>query len=225
MLEVEGLAKSYDTPRGPLPILEGVSVLAAPGRVAVRHGPLGQRQEHAPPRPGRARAAPASGRVTLDGRSPFALAEAELAAFRNRAVGFVFQDHHLLPQCSVLENVLVPTLVLARRHGRDHEARARELLDRVGLGERLDHRPAELSGGRAAARGARAGPRPLAPAPAVRRAHGQPRRGFGRDGGRPALRPPRAASTPCSCVVTHSAALAERFPDRRRLAAGRLEPA
>ncbi len=88
---------------------------------------------------------PSSGRVTLDERDPFQLPEPELAAFRNRQIGFVFQEHFLLPQCSVLENVLTPTLV-SRTNGA-HETRARELLDRVGLGERLDHRPAELSGG------------------------------------------------------------------------------
>jgi lipoprotein-releasing system ATP-binding protein len=87
---------------------------------------------------------PTSGTVTLFGRNPFALKEAEVAAFRNREVGFVFQDHCLLPQCSALENVLIPTLVAPKG---DHETRARHLLTRVGLGERLDHRPAELSGG------------------------------------------------------------------------------
>ncbi len=88
---------------------------------------------------------PTSGTVTLDGRDPFRLPEPELAAFRNRQVGFVFQDHCLLPQCSVLENVLAPTLVARSRDGLGERARA--LLEKVGLGERLEHRPAELSGG------------------------------------------------------------------------------
>jgi lipoprotein-releasing system ATP-binding protein len=88
---------------------------------------------------------PTSGTVTLGGRDPFRLPEPELAAFRNRQVGFVFQDHCLLPQCSVLENVLLPTLVAEGRDG--HLERAQALLEQVGLGERLDHRPAELSGG------------------------------------------------------------------------------
>lgn len=88
---------------------------------------------------------PSSGSVTLDGASPFELDERALAAFRNEKVGFVFQDHCLLPQCSVLENVLTPTLV-SRSKG-DRTERARMLLDQVGLTERLDHRPAELSGG------------------------------------------------------------------------------
>jgi lipoprotein-releasing system ATP-binding protein len=88
---------------------------------------------------------PTSGHVTLDGADPYLLPEKELAAFRNRKVGFLFQDHCLLPQCSVLENVLVPSLVLKDRTS--YQPRARDLLDQVGLGERLDHRPSELSGG------------------------------------------------------------------------------
>jgi lipoprotein-releasing system ATP-binding protein len=69
-----------------------------------------------------------------------------LAKFRNETIGFVFQDHHLLPQYSVLENVLIPTIAF-KNSGQDKEQRARELLERVGLTDRLDHRPAELSGG------------------------------------------------------------------------------
>ena len=89
---------------------------------------------------------PTSGSVTLDGRNPFLLKESELAAFRNKEIGFIFQDHCLLPQCSVLENVLVPTLVAPSKNGL-YEERARKLLGGIGLEGRLDHRPAELSGG------------------------------------------------------------------------------
>lgn len=89
--------------------------------------------------------APSEGRVTLDDCDPFSLSQRELARFRNRRIGFVFQDHHLLPQCSVVENVLLPTL--ADRQGPSELHRARELLDRVGLADRLEHHPAELSGG------------------------------------------------------------------------------
>lgn len=88
---------------------------------------------------------PTSGSVTLTGRNPFQLPEKELAAFRNREVGFVFQDHYLLPQCTVLENVLTPTLVA--ESGGGFTERARWLLGQVGLSERIEHRPAELSGG------------------------------------------------------------------------------
>ena len=89
---------------------------------------------------------PRSGEVIIDGQAPHDLPEPELAAFRNRRIGFVFQDHHLLPQYSVLENVLMPALVSAGAR-EDALARARTLLARVGLEHRLGHRPAELSGG------------------------------------------------------------------------------
>ena len=88
---------------------------------------------------------PTNGIVTLDGQDPFQLNARRLAAFRNRKIGFVFQDHCLLLQCSVLENVLTPTLV-SENHG-DQTERARKLIEQVGLRERIDHRPAELSGG------------------------------------------------------------------------------
>ncbi len=90
--------------------------------------------------------APTSGSVTLDGRNPFTLSPTGIAEFRNKEIGFVFQDHCLLPQCSVIENVLVPTLVAEKRGGADLE-RARMLIERVGLTSRIEHRPAELSGG------------------------------------------------------------------------------
>jgi len=90
---------------------------------------------------------PTSGEVTLDGQNPFALKEKDLAAFRNKQIGFIFQDHCLLPQCSVLENVLVPTMVSASGDGREDAAWATTLLKNVGLSDRLDHRPGALSGG------------------------------------------------------------------------------
>jgi lipoprotein-releasing system ATP-binding protein len=143
VLKVENLSKEYETPRGPLPILAGVSFSLAPGEAAAITGPSGSGKSSLLYILG-ALEPPTAGEVTLDGRNPFRLAPAELAAFRNKMVGFVFQDHCLLPQCSVLENVLIPTLIAP--DGND-EARARELVDQVGLRERLDHRPGELSGG------------------------------------------------------------------------------
>ncbi len=89
---------------------------------------------------------PSSGSVTVDGQNPAELSDKDVAAFRGQKIGFIFQDHHLLPQCSVLENVLVPTIADGPTRPKDVE-RARHLLDRVGLSDRLDHRPAELSGG------------------------------------------------------------------------------
>ncbi len=91
---------------------------------------------------------PSSGQVLLDGRELNQLDDVQLAAVRNREIGFIFQSHHLLPQCTVLENVLVPTLAhkdAALRNGAVE--RAKRLLDKVGLGARLTHRPGQLSGG------------------------------------------------------------------------------
>jgi lipoprotein-releasing system ATP-binding protein len=146
MLEVADLKKEYPTPRGPLPILSGVSLSLKRGDAVAIMGPSGAGKSTLLYIVGGLEP-PTAGRVTLDGRDPYQLAEKELAAFRNQKIGFLFQDHCLLPQCSVLENVLIPTLVAPDRDAADYPKRARELLGQVGLGERLDHRPAELSGG------------------------------------------------------------------------------
>ena len=90
---------------------------------------------------------PSSGTVTLDNQNLYELNEKDASAFRNQQVGFVFQDHSLLPQCSVLENVLAPTLIGHEKSPIEYQTRARELLDKVDLGHRLDHRPSQLSGG------------------------------------------------------------------------------
>jgi len=89
---------------------------------------------------------PSSGAITLGETKPLTFPEPELAKFRNQTIGFVFQEHHLLPQYSVIENVLIPTLAFNKSAG-NVQARARELLQRVGLAHRLEHFPAELSGG------------------------------------------------------------------------------
>ncbi|MFO0799256.1 MAG: ABC transporter ATP-binding protein [Gemmataceae bacterium] len=145
-LAVRDLSKDYPTRSGPLPILRGVNLALARGEALAVMGPSGSGKStllHILGTLDR----PTAGSVTLDGTDPFALPETELAAFRNRRIGFVFQDHHLLPQCSVLENVLVPTLVSRGTDPKETEGYARQLLERVGLAGRLDHRPAELSGG------------------------------------------------------------------------------
>ena len=144
MLEATNLAKSYPTPRGPLDILSDLSLSLRSGDAASIVGPSGSGKSTLLYILG-ALEPPTSGTVTLDGVDPFTLPPAELAEFRNRRVGFVFQDHLLLPQCTVLENVLIPTLVGDAQT--DAPARARALLERVGLTDRLDHRPAALSGG------------------------------------------------------------------------------
>jgi lipoprotein-releasing system ATP-binding protein len=144
VLQVSSLTKSYPTPSGPLTVLREVSFSMAPGDAAAIMGPSGSGKSTLLYIVGTLEP-PSGGTVTLDGDNPFALAPRELSRFRNRSVGFVFQDHCLLPQCSVLENVLTPTLV--RRADSDAVARARRLLDNVGLGDRQDHLPSQLSGG------------------------------------------------------------------------------
>jgi lipoprotein-releasing system ATP-binding protein len=144
MLELSHIAKQYPTPRGPLLVLSGIDLKLERGDAVAIMGPSGAGKSTLLYIAG-ALEPPTSGTVTFDGRNPYALPEKELATFRNQSIGFVFQDHCLLPQCSVLENVLVPTLVGGGRD--DYTTRARELLEQVGLGDRLDHRPAELSGG------------------------------------------------------------------------------
>lgn len=145
MLQLNNLTKDYPTPRGRLPILSGVTLSFNRGDAAAMMGPSGSGKSTLLYLLG-ALEPPTSGTVTLDGQNPFELDEARLAAFRNEKIGFVFQDHCLLPQCSVLENVLTPTLV-ARNGKGDAVKRAEGLLAKVGLSERLDHLPAELSGG------------------------------------------------------------------------------
>jgi lipoprotein-releasing system ATP-binding protein len=144
VLDVKQVSKSYTTPRGPLEILSDVSLSLSRGDAVAIMGPSGSGKSTLLYILG-ALEPPTAGTVTLDGHNPFTLPEKQLAAFRNKEVGFVFQDHCLLPQCSVLENVLVPTLVAETRN--DVGARARQLLERVGLRERMDHKPGELSGG------------------------------------------------------------------------------
>jgi lipoprotein-releasing system ATP-binding protein len=144
VLTVSSVTKDYSTPTGPLRILENVSFSMAPGEAAAIMGPSGSGKSTLLYILG-ALDRPTGGTVTLAGDDPFTLNASALAAFRNRRIGFVFQDHALLPQCSVFENVLVPTLVGAPDP--DAPARAKALVDRVGLGSRLGHRPAQLSGG------------------------------------------------------------------------------
>lgn len=144
MLRVSRVSKDYPTPRGPLRVLTDVTFELAAGDAAAITGPSGSGKSSLLYILGGLEP-PTSGAVTLDGTNPFELAAPERARFRNSDVGFVFQDHCLLPQCSVLENVLVPTLVGGNGGGLD--ARARELAAQVGLGHRIDHRPGELSGG------------------------------------------------------------------------------
>jgi lipoprotein-releasing system ATP-binding protein len=130
-------------------VLEDVTFSLQPGDAAAITGPSGSGKSSLLYMLG-ALEPPSVGRIALGGLNPFGLRPPELADFRNARIGFVFQDHCLLPQCSVLENVLVPTLVAKRGAGGGAEEdvrRAQALLEQVGLASRLDHRPGQLSGG------------------------------------------------------------------------------
>ena len=144
MLKVENISKDYPSPRGTLQILSEISFSLSRGEAASIMGPSGSGKSTLLYILGALEPA-SSGEVTLDGQNPFQLTPRQLAGFRNRHIGFVFQDHCLLPQCSVIENVLTPTLI--SENSADAAERARELIKQVGLQDRTDHRPAELSGG------------------------------------------------------------------------------
>jgi lipoprotein-releasing system ATP-binding protein len=134
-------------------VLSDVTFSLAPGDAAAISGPSGSGKSSLLYVLGGLEP-PSTGTVSLGGRNVFALRPSELAEFRNAQIGFVFQDHCLLPQCSVLENVLIPTLVAHEDGPRgadaarvDETSCARSLIDQVGLRDRIDHRPGELSGG------------------------------------------------------------------------------
>src|SRR3954469_17243856 len=144
-LVVEHLGKTFPTRGEPLVVLRDVSLSLAGGQNAAILGPSGSGKSTLLFIVG-ALDTPSGGTLRLNGTDPFTLDEPQLAEFRNRHIGFVFQDHYLLPQLTVLENTLVPALADGAASGTTVQ-RAKSLLARVGLSDRLDHRPAELSGG------------------------------------------------------------------------------
>jgi lipoprotein-releasing system ATP-binding protein len=144
-LSVHDITKQFATRSEPLVVLRGISLELDEAENLAVLGPSGCGKStllHILGTLDR----PTSGHLELRGQDPFELEEPALARFRNESIGFVFQDHHLLPQCSVLENVLLPTIANGSARPEQIE-RARMLIDRVGLSQRLEHRPAELSGG------------------------------------------------------------------------------
>lgn len=145
VLRVTDLHKTFSADGHPVEVLRGVSFQMASGENLAVTGPSGSGKSTLLHLLGTLDE-PTSGSIEIEGRQPFALSEPEQARFRSQVIGFVFQDHHLLPQYSALENVLIPTLALPERTGKEEE-RARQLLEHVGLSHRLDHRPAALSGG------------------------------------------------------------------------------
>jgi lipoprotein-releasing system ATP-binding protein len=144
-LSVDNVCKSFQGGAGPVDVLKDVSLHLDEGEAVAITGPSGSGKSTLLHLIG-ALDQPTSGTITLDGKCPADLSEPQLAAFRNQTIGFVFQDPHLLPQYTVLENVLLPTHA-AGRPAAAADGRARGLLEDVGLGHRLHHRPAELSGG------------------------------------------------------------------------------
>ncbi len=144
-LEVSQLTKVYQGEAGPLHILAGVNLSLSPGEAVVITGPSGAGKSTLLYILGLLES-PTAGHVRLGSVDPFHLSPLAQARYRNERVGFVFQDHHLLPQCTVLENVLIPTLAAGGQQAAAVK-RAEELLERVGLRERMHHAPARLSGG------------------------------------------------------------------------------
>jgi len=219
VLDVANLTKEYATARGPLRVLDDVSLRLVRGEAAAILGPSGSGKSTLLSILGTLES-PTSGAMMLDGGDPFRLPEKDLAAFRNQKIGFVFQDHCLLPQCSVLENVLVPTLVAAAS---DYEERARALLEQVGLRDRLDHLPAQLSGGEKQ-RVALA--RALIHDPLLVLCD-EPTGNLDRHSAETVaslLMDLHRRAKSILLVVTHSAALAARFPARLEMTDGKLNP-
>ena len=221
-LIVENLTKEYPTPAEPLVVLRGISLELAQGENLAIVGPSGSGKSTLLQIIGTLDR-PTRGSVQLQGQDPFVLSEAQLAHFRNQQVGFVFQDHHLLPQLSALENVLLPALADGTP-GASIVQRATQLLQRVGLGERLTHRPAELSGGE---RQRVAIARALIHEPILLLAD-EPTGNLDRDTAESIADlllelQQQSNSTTMMIVVTHSMALAERLQNCRELVGGLLQ--
>lgn len=143
LLELKNLQKTYDGPNGPVTALDQVSLALDAGQFLAIKGPSGCGKSTLLLTVG-GLLRPDSGKLHFAGTEPYTLSADERADLRARQIGFVFQQFHLVPYLSVLDNVLAPTLATGSDNSRDH---ARELLERFGLNERSGHRPAELSSG------------------------------------------------------------------------------
>lgn len=144
-LSAKDLRRTYPTPDGELVVFENVSLSLESGDALAIVGPSGCGKSTLLHCVGTLEP-PTAGTVEIDGTDPYKLSAKELAAFRNQRIGFVFQDHFLLPQLSAFQNVLVPCLA-SGQVSKDATERCRELLEKVGLGQRLEHLPSQLSGG------------------------------------------------------------------------------
>jgi lipoprotein-releasing system ATP-binding protein len=218
LLRADNVSKQYETAAGPVPVLDGVDLSLAPGDAVAIMGPSGSGKSTFLYLAG-ALDTPTSGAISVDGTNVATLTEKQAARFRNQHIGFVFQDHALLPQCTVLENVLVPALVAPPG---PYEVRAKSLLERVGLSHRLDHFPAQLSGGEKQ-RAAIA--RALIREPQLLLCD-EPTGNLDRESAAAVadlLLELHAAKKTILVVVTHSADLASRFPQRYQLVSRRLQ--
>ena len=147
VLKLENVHKQYESAdHDPVPVLRGISLIVQRGDSLAIVGPSGSGKSTLLNILG-SLDSPTHGSIRLDGEELAHLPEQRLAAIRSQKIGFIFQSHHLLPQCSVLENILVPALAATGRAPASAVERAKQLLERVGLGHRLDHRPTQLSGG------------------------------------------------------------------------------
>jgi lipoprotein-releasing system ATP-binding protein len=218
-LLVAGLWKEYVTESGPLAVLKGIDLSLRGGEVLAVTGPSGSGKSSLLFVLG-AMERPTRGQVRLRGQDIVSLSESKLADLRRQRIGFVFQEHHLLPQCTVLENVLIPRLSGGVTTLEDVEW-ATQLLRRVGLQDRLEHRPAQLSGGE---RQRVAVCRALVNRPALLLADeptGSLDRANAEAIGELLLELARDAGSILICV-THSALLASRFKRRAELRDGLL---
>jgi len=222
LLRIEGLSKTYLHGGRRLEVLHGVDLAIGAGELVALTGPSGAGKSTFLHLVGTLDE-PTAGRVVFDGRDLSALGEDELARFRNQTVGFVFQSHHLLPEFTALENVMMPGLV--RRMARSEARRRAEAsLERVGLADRIGHRPGELSGGEqqrvALARALVLEPRLLLADEPTGNLDPQTA-----DGIHGLLLELNRDLGITGVIVTHNERLASSLPRRVRLAAGRVVPA
>ena len=145
LLRISKICKSFEHIHHTVSVLQDVSFEVVQCQSLVMTGPSGSGKSTLLHLIG-ALDKPSSGEIEINGTSLLNLSELELAKFRNQMIGFVFQDHHLLPQYSVLENVLIPTMAF-KNMSPNFQKRAIDLLEKIGLSDRISHRPAELSGG------------------------------------------------------------------------------
>jgi lipoprotein-releasing system ATP-binding protein len=220
-LIVEGLGKQYVTPSEPLVVLRNVDLELSKGDALSITGPSGSGKSTLLYILGSLEQ-PTSGTFRLGAQEPLKMTAQEVAAYRNRSVGFIFQDHHLLPQLTALENVLAPSLAGGPMNPADVKKRAQGLLERVGLADRATHLPAELSGGE---RQRVAIARALLHRPALLLADeptGNLDRKLAEEVSSLLLELQREEAS-ILIVVTHSTELAERHPLRAELIDGALE--